>query len=99
MAQEDPKGFAVEVNELDAIANIYLPQAAYALRVPIGVITAHEGLEGPGRLAAMYSMEDEYAAFTTSIGNQQRVGCERVEATTEALREIIELYRRVDGQR
>jgi hypothetical protein len=99
MAPEDPKGFAVDVNDLDTIANVYLPQAADSLRAPIRVITAHEGLEGPGTLSAMYPMEDEYAAFTQSIGNQQRVGCARIDATIEALREIVALYRRVDGQR
>lgn len=99
MAQEDPQGFAVELGELETIAKVYLPQAAAALRVPIGVITAHEGLAGPGRLSAMFPMEDEYAAFTTSIGNQQRIGCERIDETVEALREVVELYRRADGQR
>jgi hypothetical protein len=99
MAQEDPKGFAVDVNELERIASVYLPQAVEVLREPIGVIKSHEGLEGPGQLPEMYPMEDEYAAFTESIGNQQRIGCERIEATIDALREIVELYRRVDGQR
>jgi hypothetical protein len=99
MAQEDPKGFAVDLTELDQIANEYLPRAVAVLQGSIGVIQSHEGLEGPGRLAELFPMEDEYAAFTDSLGNQQRVGCERIEATSEALREIVELYRRVDGQR
>jgi hypothetical protein len=99
MASEDPKGFAVDVDELDHIANKYLPQALEVLRSPINVIKSHEGLEGPGRVREVFTMEDEYAAFTDSIGNQQRIGCERIEATITALKEIIELYRRVDGQR
>lgn len=99
MAQEDPKGFAVDLTELDQIANEYLPQAVAVLQGAIGVIKAHQGLEGPGLLAEVSPMQDEYAAFTDSLGNQQRIGCERIEASIEALREIIELYRRVDGQR
>ena len=55
MAQEDPQGFAVDVSDLDMIANSHLPQAADALRAPIN-------------------------------------------ETAQALREIVALYRRVDGQ-
>lgn len=99
MAQEDPKGFAVDLTELDQIANDYLAQAVAVLQGSIDVIKAHEGIEGPGRLEEVSPLQDEYAAFTDSLGNQQRIGCERIEASIEALREIIELYRRVDGQR
>jgi hypothetical protein len=99
MASEDPKGFAVDLNALEDIASKFLPQAVEVLRGPIKVIKSHEGLEGPGRVREVFTMEDEYAAFTDSIGNQQRIGCERIEETITALKEIVELYRRVDGQR
>jgi hypothetical protein len=98
MAHEDPKGFAVEVDELDRIANAYLPHVAEVLRAPMAVITAHEGLEGPRAVPAVYAMEQRYAVLTNDIGYRQRVGCERIDATIEALREIATLYRRVDGQ-
>lgn len=98
MAQEDPKGFAVDVGELDMIANTYLPQAADALRAPINTIMAREGINGPGNLAAMRAMEAEYSGFVSTIGNRQAKGCVRIDETAQALREIVALYRRVDGQ-
>jgi hypothetical protein len=63
MAQEDSKGFAVDVGELDTIANSYLPQAADALRAPINVIMAREGINGPGTLPAVRAMEAGYSGF------------------------------------
>jgi hypothetical protein len=98
MAQEDPKGFAVDVNDLDMIANSYLPQAAAALRAPINVIMSREGINGPGTLPAVSAMEAEYSGFVSSIGSRQQKGCGRIDETAQALREIIALYRRVDGQ-
>jgi hypothetical protein len=95
---EDRKGFAVDVGELDDIANTILPQAADALRAPINSITAREGFSGPGDLPAVGAMESEYAGFTGSIGYRQKIGCDRIDATAQALREIVALYRRVDGQ-
>jgi hypothetical protein len=98
MAQEDPKGFAVDVGELDTIANSYLPRAAEALRAPIKVIMARERINGPGTLPAVRAMEAEYAGFVSSIGFRQQKGCGRIDETARALREIVILYRRVDGQ-
>lgn len=95
---EDKQAFAVELNALDEIANKFLPNAAAALREPVRVITAHEGLEGPGRLQAVYDMEGAYANLTDSIGNRQSFGCDRIDETAQALRDIIALYRRADGQ-
>lgn len=95
---EDRKGFAVDVGELDQIANSTLPEVVDALRAPIKVITAREGIDGPRSLPALAAMEAEYAGFTGGIGYRQQVGCARIEATAQALREIVALYRRVDGQ-
>lgn len=95
---EDRKGFAVDVGELDKIANSTLPEVVDALRAPIGVITKREGFNGPGNLAAVAAMESEYAGFTGSIGYRQKIGCDRIDATAQALREVVALYRRVDGQ-
>ncbi|MBC6448067.1 hypothetical protein [Actinokineospora xionganensis] len=95
---DDRAAFAVELNALDEIANKFLPNAASALRAPVEIITAHEGLEGPGRLQAVYDMEGAYANFTDSIGHRQSRGCDRIDETAQALRDIIALYRRADGQ-
>ncbi|MGW5051390.1 hypothetical protein [Actinokineospora sp. NPDC004072] len=95
---DDVGEFQAQVDGLDEIANRFLPNVAEAIRAPVPIITAHEGLEGPGRFQAVYDMEHAYAHFTDSIGNRQRLGAERVDETAQALREVIALYRRADGQ-
>jgi hypothetical protein len=90
--------FEVNLPELEKIANQHLPSVAAALRAPANVLMAHEGLEGPGRLDAVYAIEGAYAHFTDSVGIRQRTGCDRIDATAEALRNIADLYRRADGQ-
>jgi hypothetical protein len=98
MTTEDPKGFAVDVTELDMIANTNLPQAADALRAPINLIMAREGINGGGNLAAVSAMEAEYSGFVSSIGKRQAQGCGRIDETAQALRDIVALYRKVDGR-
>ncbi len=95
---EDKQAFAADVNDLDEIANKFLPNAAALLRAPVSVIMAHEGLEGRGGFQAVFDMEAAYANFTDSVGRRQALGCERIDQTATALREIIALYRRADGQ-
>jgi hypothetical protein len=90
--------FEIDLPVVEKIATQDLPSVANALRAPANVLTAHEGLEGPGRLQAVYAMEGAYAHFTDNVGFRQRTGCDRIEATAHALLEIVNLYRRTDGQ-
>lgn len=90
--------FRVHLPELEEIATQDLPAVANALRAPANVLVAHEGLEGPGQLQAVYAMEGAYAHFTDSVAARHRTGSDRIDATAEALRDIVELYRRADGQ-
>ncbi|WP_258907805.1 hypothetical protein [Actinokineospora sp. UTMC 2448] len=83
---------------LEEIANRFLPAVAECLRHPIGVITAHEGLEASGHFSLADSLQQTYAHFTDVIGGRQRIGADRVDETAHTLREIIGLYRRADGQ-
>lgn len=46
----------------------------------------------------MFEVERQYSRFTEDIASRQRVLCDRITATGEALGEIAALYRRVDGQ-
>jgi hypothetical protein len=59
---------------------------------------AHKGLEGMGEFAPVYAMEGWYARFTDNVGKRQRMGCDRIDATANALRDAVNLYRRADGQ-
>jgi hypothetical protein len=90
--------FEVNLSELEKIATQDLPSIASALRATANVVMTHEGLEGPGHLDAVYAMEGAYAHFTDSIGNRQRIACDRIDATANALRDAVDLYRRADGQ-
>ncbi|WP_132121098.1 hypothetical protein [Actinocrispum wychmicini] len=90
--------FEVDLSALDKIAAQDLPAIATALRGIANVVTTHEGLEGPGHLDAVYAMEGAYAHFTDSVGNRQRIACDRIDATANALRDVVNLYRRADGQ-
>jgi hypothetical protein len=91
-------GFRIHLPELERIATQHLPAVAQALRGPADVVMSHEGLEGPGRFGAVYAMEGAYARYTDSVGIRQRTGAERIEQTAIALRNIVNLYRRADGQ-
>ena len=91
-------GFEVDLSELERIATQDLPSVANALRTTAGVVMTHEGLEGPGHFDAVYAMEGAYAHFTDSVGDRQRIGCERIDTTANALRDTVNLYRRADGQ-
>ncbi|MEV4318275.1 hypothetical protein [Actinocrispum sp. NPDC049592] len=90
--------FAVELTELEKIATQNLPSVANALRGPATVLLTHEGLGGPGHYSAVDVVQNAYAHFTDTLGNRQRVGCDRVDATATALRAIVAAYWHADGQ-
>jgi hypothetical protein len=91
-------GFRVNLPELERIATQHLPGVAELLRGPANVAMTHEGLEGPGRFGPVYAMEGAYARFTDSVAIRQRTGADRIEQTAQALSNIVDLYRRADGQ-
>jgi len=90
-------GFTTNVEELARHAAA-LPAVATALRKPIATIAEHTPTPRPARVPAVTAMEREYSAFTDDIADRQRTACDRIDATAEALGEIAEVYRRVDGQ-
>lgn len=71
---------------------------AAALRLPIAIIAEHTPTPRPAQVAAVTAVEREYSAFTDDIADRQRTACDRIDATATALREIADVYRRVDGQ-
>jgi hypothetical protein len=92
------EGFSVQVDLLDEAARTTLPAVADTLRAPIKVMTDHRPTARPMTVDVVSSMEREYGAFTQEIGNRQRAGADIVDATADALRDIVAVYRRVDGQ-
>ena len=91
-------GFSAELDRLAPVANQTLPAVAEMVGAQRGVVTAHEGLEGSGRFAAVEAMQRAYAGFTDLIGDRLWLGAERIEETAQVLKEIIDAYRRADGQ-
>lgn len=92
-------GFRVDLEELRRAADESLPALAEVLRAQVPVLNAHEGLHGPGgRLPAAVGFQIAYAEYTDAIAARQRLGCSLVNATAEALRGIVTVYKRADGQ-
>jgi hypothetical protein len=97
-------GFTVDLNEAAKACsreNGSLPEAATMLRVPIADVLAYDPLEtkaAPADLDVVQRMQGQYHEFCKTIGDRQIRACNIMDDTAEALREIIEVYRRVDGQ-
>jgi hypothetical protein len=91
------QGFAVKVAELDRLAAA-LPAVADALRPPIALLSEHTPTPRPEPVAAVSRLETWYGTLTQEIANRQRTACDRIVATAEALHDIAQVYRRVDGQ-
>ena len=95
---EDTQGFEAHLGTLDEVATSLLPAAASILRAPVDVIVSPESIQGSGRFPAMEAMENAYVAFAGAVGGRQWLGCDRIDVAAQALRDIVRLYRRVDGQ-
>ncbi|SFW88601.1 hypothetical protein [Amycolatopsis australiensis] len=91
-------GFKVAVDELQRVGDDALPALRDIMGSQLPVLTAHEGLAGPGSLDAVNDFQLAYARFTDEIAARQKHGIEVVDATAEAAKAIAALYRRADGQ-
>jgi hypothetical protein len=95
----EPHGFAVDIYEAQKAAEASLPNLAGHLRSQVSVLMSHEGLHGSGgNIPAVANVQQVYAGYTDVLGEQLRRGCDVIDGTAQALREIVALYRRADGQ-
>ena len=95
----DEGGFRIDLAEAQKAADTSLPNLAAALRGPIPVLNAHEGLTGPGGdLDSTRAAQGAYAAYTDVLADRLRKGCQVIDTTAQALRDILAVYRRADGQ-
>jgi hypothetical protein len=92
------RGFELDLTDLEPVASTVLPDVAAALAPSATTILTYDSLEGPGHLAAVSSVEGAYESFTDLIGERLVLGGHRISATAQALRDVIALYRRADGQ-
>lgn len=92
------RGFELDLTDLEPVANTVLPDVAAALAPSATTILTYDSVEGPGHLDAVATLEGAYETFTDLIGERLITGSTRISATGRALREVIALYRRADGQ-
>jgi hypothetical protein len=90
-------GFAVQVGELERHAR-ELPQVGAELRKPLAILREHTASPRPQQVAAVSAAEHEYGTFTEDLANRQSRAADLVNATAQALYDIAQVYRRVDGQ-
>lgn len=91
------QGFITQVTELERHA-AELPQVAAALRKPLGILREHTSTARPQQVAAVSAVERQYGTFTEELARRQSTAADRIDATAEALYDIAQVYRRVDGQ-
>ncbi|MEV7040696.1 hypothetical protein [Amycolatopsis sp. NPDC051061] len=91
-------GFKVALDELHRVGESALPALRDIMVAHLSVLNAHEGLAGPGKLDTIDDFQLSYARFTDEIAARQEHGAEVVDATAEAAKAIVALYRRADGQ-
>ncbi|MCE7003205.1 hypothetical protein LWC34_10230 [Kibdelosporangium philippinense] len=91
-------GFRVALDELQRVGDQALPALRDIMAVQLPILTSHEGLGGPGRLEEVGAYQVTYARFTDEIAARQKHGAEVVDATAQAVKSIVALYRRADGQ-
>lgn len=79
-----------------------LPRTITRMRDPLSTLMQHEGFGGRGQLQAgfgpAYGVEVTYKSFCETLAELQSQACTALDGVAEALREIAELYRRVDGR-
>jgi hypothetical protein len=92
------EGFTVDLDEAAKAADKSLPSAIEHLRRPIATLVAHEGFAGPGSFDAAGRFESAYQGWGEAQARRLRFACDILDANVAALREIIALYRRVDGR-
>ncbi|MDX3193800.1 hypothetical protein PV458_35830 [Streptomyces sp. MN03-5084-2B] len=91
-------GFKVALDELQRVGESALPTLRDIMNAQLPVLNAHEGLAGSGTFDSVNDFQLAYARFTDEIAARQKHGTEVVDATAEAAKAIVALYRRADGQ-
>lgn len=98
-------GFTADITEMEKAARWpdgSLPQTIARMRDPLSTLMLHEGFGGRGQLHAefgpAYGVETTYKSYCETVAELHSQACIALDAIAEALREIAELYRRVDGR-
>lgn len=96
------EGFAIDLDEAEKAAKYpggSLAHAAEVLRAPlVGLIMSCHDFAKPGGSQAADRLQGVYPVWSHMIAQRMEHACEVLDANAEALRQIIALYRRVDGR-
>jgi hypothetical protein len=98
-------GFTADLDEAEKACKLEvgsLPQAAAMLRGPIADLLTFDSWNGAPQehgWDAPYHLQLAWEGFRDALGQRHIRGCDIIDDNAEALRDIITLYRRVDGQR
>ncbi|MEV4312839.1 hypothetical protein [Actinocrispum sp. NPDC049592] len=95
------EGFAIDLAEADKAASDpegSLPTAVRMYRVPISSLAVYADFARPGKFDATDRLQAVYAGWSDVIAQRQARACDVMDANAQALRDIIALYRRVDGR-
>lgn len=91
-------GFAIELHEAEHAATQSLPTAAAALRVPIPDLVSLVDFEGANVYSASDRAMKAFALYKETVGRRQMDIARVVDETAEALKDIVTVYKRADGQ-
>lgn len=98
-------GFSFDLNEAEKACKLNdgtLPKAVEGLRAPIAAVRTFESWNTSPEAAvgfiSFHEMMAVYGDFCETLAQRQICACDIMDDTAEALREIVAVYRRVDGQ-
>jgi uncharacterized protein YgfB (UPF0149 family) len=101
LAMPDPTpndGFTVNLADADAAATQSLPAASSLLRDPVSKLVSLVDLEGANVYSASDRATNMFGLYKEGLGRRQREIAQVVDETAEALKDIVNVYQRVDGQ-
>lgn len=91
-------GFALHLAEAEMAATQSLPAAAALLREQVGPLVSLVDFEGANVYSASDRAMKAFALYKETVGRRQRDIARVVDETAEVLRDIVNVYKRVDGQ-
>lgn len=91
-------GFTVNINEAEMAATQSLPTAVALLREPVATLVSLVDFEGANVYSASDHAMKAFALYKDGLGRRQKDIARVVEETAEALKDIVTVYKRVDGQ-
>ncbi|UVS81630.1 hypothetical protein [Actinokineospora sp. UTMC 2448] len=90
------ESFETDLAQLGMVGGWSLPYLAHLLEQEAGRYGSYEGLGAPGGYAGL--AESDFWDLTGELRDRNRRAIEVVTATAEALRDVVSLYGRADGQ-